>query len=237
MKLITTSWDDGHPLDFKLAAMLDKYQLAATFYIPKKNEEHEVMNEKDMQQLSKKFEIGAHTLNHLRLNTKDKNEISKEVYGSFLWLEDLLGYKPVSFCFPGGKYNALSIEEVFKSGFTIARTTELLCTKINESSQLMATTVQVYEHGLFTYMKHLLKRKRFASLIQMLVTNSAYSTLKLTENYIRCLKDDNIFHLWGHSWEIEQYNLWKKLEAVFELIAYNTDCLYVQNKQVVKMIK
>ena len=32
--LITTSWDDGHPLDLRLAELLHKYDVPATFYIP-----------------------------------------------------------------------------------------------------------------------------------------------------------------------------------------------------------
>ena len=42
MKIITTSWDDGHPLDFKLAELLNKYNLKGTFYIPRSNAEHRV---------------------------------------------------------------------------------------------------------------------------------------------------------------------------------------------------
>ena len=30
---VTTSWDDGHRLDLRLAEILDEYQLPATFYI------------------------------------------------------------------------------------------------------------------------------------------------------------------------------------------------------------
>src|SRR4051794_21779274 len=32
---ITTSWDDGHPLDIRIAELLAKYDLPGTFYIPR----------------------------------------------------------------------------------------------------------------------------------------------------------------------------------------------------------
>ena len=32
---MTTSWDDGHPLDYRIAEMLQEYGLRGTFYIPK----------------------------------------------------------------------------------------------------------------------------------------------------------------------------------------------------------
>ena len=31
---ITTSWDDGHPLDLRVAELLAKYGLQGTFYVP-----------------------------------------------------------------------------------------------------------------------------------------------------------------------------------------------------------
>jgi len=34
MKFYYTSWDDGHPADKRLSALLAKYDLEATFYIP-----------------------------------------------------------------------------------------------------------------------------------------------------------------------------------------------------------
>ena len=37
--IVTTSWDDGHKLDLKLAALLKKYNIKGTFYIsPHDNE-------------------------------------------------------------------------------------------------------------------------------------------------------------------------------------------------------
>ena len=35
---ITTSWDDGHPLDFRIAELLSEYRLRGTFYVPMESE-------------------------------------------------------------------------------------------------------------------------------------------------------------------------------------------------------
>lgn len=231
MKYITTSWDDGHPLDFKLAELLIKYNLSATFYIPQSNAEREVMKATDVQKLSAKFEIGAHTLHHTRLNADNKIQAQEEIGGSFNWLKDLLGYNPVCFCFPGGKYDNNLIDTVFENGFRLARTTELLHKQQTSKSNVLHTTLQVYDHSGFTYAKHLIKHKRFNTLIQFLLSNSSYSILSLTENFLRNMKDGESFHLWGHSWEIEENNLWKKLEDVLRLIAHNTQFTYVSNKE------
>jgi hypothetical protein len=35
---LTASWDDGHPLDFRIADMLERYGLTGTFYVPSRAE-------------------------------------------------------------------------------------------------------------------------------------------------------------------------------------------------------
>ena len=234
MKLITTSWDDGHPLDFRLAELLHKYALAGTFYIPKTNAEHEVMPPQHVAELAKEFEIGGHTLSHIRLHTTDIQTLEYEIAGSRKWLSDLIGYEPLSFCFPGGVFHQKAIDVVFRSGYKIARTTELLSIETNTSQGLVPTTLQVYEHGPFTYTKHLVKRRRWTKLLRWLQSYSLYQLPALTESYLnRIAKDDGCFHLWGHSWEIEEFDLWNKLEELFRILSERDDFHYVPNKDII----
>ncbi|RYY06946.1 MAG: polysaccharide deacetylase, partial [Sphingobacteriaceae bacterium] len=129
MKIITTSWDDGFPKDFKLAELLDKYSLPGTFYIPKNNAEHAVMDEKSIVELGKRFEIGGHTLNHVRLySNRSAAFLEDEITGCFNWITDLTTCQPVSFCFPGGVFSDTAIDAVYHAGFKVLRTTELLST-------------------------------------------------------------------------------------------------------------
>lgn len=236
MKIITTSWDDGHPLDFKLAELLDKYQLKATFYIPKKNAEREVMNDDQIQKLSQAFEIGGHTINHVRLNISEKKLIEKEVRESFAWLKKLMHKEPASFAFPGGKYSEYAIDEVFKAGYLAARTTELFSKKNIDRKHLMPTTLQIYQHSKATYAKHLIKRKRAYNLIQWMKKGSANDLLKLTENFIDDIHEHGgCFHLWGHSWEIEAYNLWRKMEDIFKIISNQNNFSYLTNGDAAKL--
>lgn len=235
MKLITTSWDDGHPKDLKLAELLDKYNLPATFYIPKTNLEHVVMDENTIYELSKKFEIAGHTLNHVRLHSNvSANILETETQGCFDWLKDLLGYNPVSFCFPGGVLNKLAISSVYNSGFKVVRTTELLSTAVTSTYNLYPTTLQVFEHHRIDYLKNLVKRSQYQNLISWLSTNCANDIFKLMDFYLnQVIKNDGCFHLWGHSWEIEEYNLWNKLETIFKLLSDIKEFRYMQNKELI----
>ncbi len=233
MKLITTSWDDGHPLDFRLAALLHKYNLPGTFYIPKYNAEHEVMSAQHIAELAKGFEIGGHTIHHIRLHTTDAVTLKNEIGGCREWLADVLGSAPQSFCFPGGVFHQKAIDAVGAAGFSIARTTELLSIETETPATLVPTTLQVYEHSTFTYAKHLAKRRRWSNLMQWLRSYSLYRLPSLAESYLNEIeKNGGCFHLWGHSWEIEEFDLWEKLEELFRIISDRNDFAYVANKDI-----
>ena len=184
-------------------------------------------------ELSRHFEIGGHTLNHIRLNIPDLELIKTEVEGSFNWLKELMGYNPVSFCFPGGKYNALSARAVFDAGYQLARTTELLSTS-NGNHNILPTTVQVYQHPAGTYIRHLIKRRRWQNLYQWLQSGSGSSLEALTNSFLdKVEKNEGVFHLWGHSWEIEERGLWKKLEFLLKILSERKNFDFIQNKHLV----
>ena len=235
MKYITTSWDDGHPLDFRIAELLNKYNLQGTFYIPKTNEEHEVMSEIDIVSLSKEFEIGGHTMNHFRLESNTRSFHEHEIISSFKWLSELLHYGPISFCFPSGVYDKEVILTAKKAGYLLFRTVELLSID-HSKTQLLKTSLQLYHHNQFTYFKHLVKRRRTKNLIQWLQSGSLTHLLHLTDYYLNIIekKGSGSFHLWGHSWEIEEYGLWQKLEEVFHQLSTRTGFQYIQNKDILK---
>ncbi len=234
MKIITTSWDDGHVLDFRLAELLNKHNLPGTFYIPKHNTEHEVMLPEQVAELAQSFEIGGHTINHIRLYSKDEKVLKNEIEGCHKWLSDLLGYAPQSFCFPGGVFHQQAADAVFKTGFTIARTTELLSIQSFNENNLTPTTLQMFEHNAFTYARHLVKRRRWANLMQWLGNHSLHKLGALTESYLnRVEKNGGCFQLWGHSWEIEEFGLWEKLEELFRTISGRTDFKYISNSELI----
>jgi peptidoglycan-N-acetylglucosamine deacetylase len=229
--IITTSWDDGHPLDFKIADLLQKYKLGGTFYIPKSNAENDVMSESMIQALSKDFEIGGHTMNHLSADQVSPQKWEEEVNACYNWLSELTGIKPVCFCFPRGIYNDVAAAAVFKAGFKLARTTELMNITKPQALKIVPTTIQIYDHSRLTYLKHLVKRRRFANLFLWIRNNSEKELDRLTDKYVKqMIATRGYLHLWGHSWEIEKYNLWDKLETVFKRISGLEETNYVPNK-------
>ncbi|UKT63953.1 polysaccharide deacetylase family protein [Pedobacter mucosus] len=229
IKTITTSWDDGHPLDFRLAELLEKYNLKGTFYVPKNNPQNKVMNENDLNLLGKRFEIGGHTLNHVNLKNIDLKFLKPEIEGSYHWIKDVTGKNPSSFCPPFGAYNNSVIEVIKQAGFSKIRSTQLL--SINPPNPVAHTTIQMYSHTSFTYTKHLLKRARINGLMFWLSKGTTSNLLKLADIYLEQVEQiGGNFHLWGHSWEIEKYNLWLKLEELLKHLSNRNGYQYIENK-------
>lgn len=232
-RYITTSWDDGHPCDRRLADLLEKYGLRATFYIPQVNPGHRVMKENEIADLSRHFEIGGHTLRHRNLKRLSAGDARDEINGSFDWLRTLLQKDPVSFCPPFGKYSKRALADIYAAGFKVVRTVELLSPR--QASGLIPTTIQMFDHSAFTLFKHLVKRGRIRDLTLWCGSHFAADTYRLVDHYLEFIGENGgCLHLWGHSWEIDQYNYWDKLERIFSAISQLPGYTYVENGELEK---
>lgn len=47
-------------------------------------------------------------------------------------------------------------------------------------------------------------------------------------------ENGGIFHVFGHSWEIEKFNLWKDLEKLFRYLPKEKDIIYLNNGDIIK---
>ena len=48
------------------------------------------------------------------------------------------------------------------------------------------------------------------------------------------LNKGQVFHLWGHSWEIEKYGMWEELSDFLKHISSRPDCRYLTNGEITK---
>jgi peptidoglycan/xylan/chitin deacetylase (PgdA/CDA1 family) len=224
LSVVTTSWDDGHALDLRVADLLASYGLAGTFYVPRKAP-WPVMNSVQIHDLSSKFEIGAHTLDHHALDQLRDEEARQQLSGSRNWIEEVTGKPCRTFCFPGGKYCHEQLSLVRDAGYLSARTTELLSTEFPrrvEGLALISTTIQAFPHSLLTYTKNALKRRSLGNLVRARALFYIRDWRELAEKLLeRTLSRGGVFHLWGHSWEIEQEHQWDQLEELLAVMAAN----------------
>ncbi|HEU5381228.1 MAG TPA: polysaccharide deacetylase family protein [Ktedonobacteraceae bacterium] len=223
MKIITTSWDDGHKLDLKLATLLKKYNLAATFYIAPSQpgfDRKDLLSEQEIQFLSESFEIGGHTLHHPNLTQVPLNIAVDEIKAGRDWLESITGKKIRSFAYPYGAYTEPVQKAVLDLGFVVARTAERFSIKSPTDYSALPTTVH-----LVNYKRDIKKFPKYRTIKWQNLARYFFD---------QTLKKGGVFHLWGHSWEVEKYNQWKNLEAIFEYISDREDVAYVSNGNLYK---
>lgn len=213
----TTSWDDGHPLDHRVAALLAKYGLTGTFYVPIQNA-REVMTAQQIRELSGSFEIGAHTAHHVVLTEVSAETAEGEIHDSKRRLEDITGRICEGFCFPRGRFHPGHLHMVRRSGLRYARTVELLSTRLparRSGIYLIPTTVQVCPHRWTIYARNGAKRLALLNLKNLILHARSHDWPETARSMLRVVaRQGGVFHLWGHSWEIEKRRQWAELEAV-----------------------
>jgi len=231
--IITTSWDDGNPLDVRIAELLEKYNMKGTFYVPIRIGEHPVMNATTLNGIAKNHEIGGHTVNHLRLNTLGMADAKYEISECKTMLQDKLGKKVEAFCFPGGKYSQRDINLIKEAGFLFGRTTRLLHTSSDTHQFLLDTSIQVYNYSSIKLTTHCVKNLFLLPIAQNSFFYKENKNLpKLAEVVMnRIMTTGGVFHLWGHSWEIEKYGLWREFEMVLKMLAFNQEIAYLNNTE------
>lgn len=216
--LFITSWDDGHPSDYRLAELLSKFHLKSTFFIPINNREgRPVLSNAAMRDLDREFEIASHTLDHFNLTKLLQNECRQQIVDGKTELEHILGHSVNGFCYPRGKWNSLTRQNVIEAGFTYARTTENLWLSDLVDNFLIPTTIQFFPHKKKTIIKNYIRYGnyglRFKCLAKILNATSWFDSLLALID--EGTGNNSIVHVWGHSWEIEENSLWKQLELFF----------------------
>jgi peptidoglycan-N-acetylglucosamine deacetylase len=216
--VLTTSWDDGHPLDLRIADLLAKHGLQGTFYISSEGV-HSNLTASQVGELARTFEVGAHTLRHVDL-TAAADEVAKtEITNSRRRIEEITGKACNTFCFPKGRFGRRHLAMVKDAGFSAARTVELFSLafpRITNGLALIPTTVQAYPHTLFAYWKNCAKRFKVKNLQNAVELGASQDWASVAISMLeRAEKRGGVFHLWGHSWEIEKAGQWESLERVF----------------------
>lgn len=231
--IVTTSWDDGHPCDLRLAEALAESGLPGTFYVPKIGEGGKpVLPATALRSfLNQGFEIGAHTVTHPILTELDVAGLSREICGSKQLMEDQLGQEVRMFCYPRGRYDARVLGIVQQAGFFGARTTRMLSQSLEFRRFEMPTSLQAFPHPPLNYLKNLGKRRDLPGMARYF---SKYSRCKNWVEMGRNMFDDvlregGIWHLYGHSWELEEFGLWGQLQELFRYVANRPGVIYASN--------
>jgi peptidoglycan/xylan/chitin deacetylase (PgdA/CDA1 family) len=232
-RIVTTSWDDGDPKDLRVAELLHSRGLAGTFYIPIIGYRgRPALHPPEIRSLlSEGFEIGAHGLSHHTLPNFRSTELDRELRSCKNRLEDILSGPVQMFCYPKGRYSANVIRHVRAAGYAGARANEMLAHNLSFDPFKMPTTLQVYPHAKSEYFRNLARAANLGRAIEYVTRFRGVKTwVELGKKlFDLVLREGGIWHLFGHSWEIEKMHLWDDLTELLNYVCKREGVLYIRN--------
>lgn len=213
---VTTSWDDGHQLDLKVAGLLKECGCQGTFYVSPLSHEtppQTRLRAADICELSTTFEVGSHTLTHADLTRLSPVEAAYEIREGRRAVEDIINRPATSFCYPYGAYRPEHVAMVKEAGCLVGRTIRRFSVGCEGDPLQMATTTHAARYK--------------ADAWRIARTVSPTRMLRMWRNWdllARSVFQDvrahgGVIHLWGHSWEIERNNDWGRLASLLRELA------------------
>ncbi len=221
-KYITFSYDDGTTQDIRLVELLNKYNIKATFNINSqllgmpgevmregKSIPHNKVPSDSVRSIYQGHEIAVHTLTHPLLTALTDEEIVVQTEQDRLCLSELAGYEVVGMAYPCGGINydkrVASLVKT-QTGIRYARTIE--CNEAFEPQTDLYIFHPTVHHNNWNAME------------------------KLSEQFFNMQsKKTQIFYIWGHSFEFDVQNTWKRFEEFLKQIANRPDVIYATNKE------
>jgi peptidoglycan/xylan/chitin deacetylase (PgdA/CDA1 family) len=217
-RYVSISVDDGHPTDFRTAELLNKYGLNATFYVPATNSEREVISKQQVRELASRFEIGGHTLNHVTLTSVPPERAWAEIYDGKKWLEEAVGTKVLSFCYPRGKFNRQVVAMTRRAGFIGARTCLFNMHRLPRDPFICGVSTLAHKLSRMVQVRHGLLEGNFEGIVNFFTIHKGVTDWQ--SQYMQALeyvyRRGGVAHLYLHSWGIDEHHEWGKLEAVFQ---------------------
>lgn len=200
--IIEASFDDGADHDVRLAELLARYNIRATFYIPVMWESIATikgwipLTKQQLLEIAKFHEIGAHTITHPLLTRVSYSVAKYEIEECKPLLESIIGQPVRKFAYPRG-YATDQIRDIARKAYTSARSTLVGNTDPPTDPAWENPTVHVACQRTEYDDKHWF--------------DYALQQLKIAK------KKDGYFHIFGHSWEISRNEAnWSALETLLK---------------------
>jgi hypothetical protein len=101
----------------------------------------------------------------------------------------------------------------------------------------MPTTLQVYRHKRSTYIKNIVRAGNLRRLCDYLIRfRASESWVEIGKRlFDRVLRQGGVWHLVGHSWEVDQLGLWDQLGEMLDYVSGRERVLYLSNYDVLRL--
>lgn len=230
---VVTSWDDVTRLDLKLCELLETYKLKGTFFVINDWVGKEISKD-ELRHISERHEIGAHTLSHVNLMHVQREVAKKEISESKRLLEKVVGKPVTSFAYPQGSYDKTHVEMVRDAQYLCARTTKPFYTVSAESPYEINVTVWAFPHAL----RDIRGMFRLINLSPKIIVNPL--RIKKWDELGKqifdvLLESGGVFHVFGHAWQVDEIDGWRKLEDLLAHVAFRKNVTYVTMTEYAKL--
>ena len=220
-KAITFSYDDGVTQDERLISLFNKYGLKCTFNVNSGflghpgellregvHVRHDKIAPDRLRAVYEGHEVATHSVTHPYLTRLSDEEVIREIEEDRIRLSELLGYEVVGHAYPMGDCDR-RVADLLRdhTGVKYARTvTSTHNFDIQTDMHLFNPTV--YHHGEMDEM------------------------FRLGEEFLSLKTDEpKLFYIWGHAYEFDIHNDWKRFEEFLEMISGRDDIFYGTNEQ------
>jgi peptidoglycan-N-acetylglucosamine deacetylase len=178
-------------------------------------------------------------MNHVPLRFLPQARAWSEVKEGKTWLENVLGCRVISFCYPRGKFNVRIANLVKRAGFRGARTCLLNLCDFPRNPFFWGVSTHAAPKRKFVELRHALLEKNLRgawNYFQVFKGSTVWQSHFLSAlDHVEL--HGGIAHLYLHSWEIDNANEWQALESIFQSIHERKSLSKVSNGSLFEMWK
>jgi peptidoglycan-N-acetylglucosamine deacetylase len=233
-RIVTASFDDGHPHDVRVAETLAAHGLKATFYVAWNHPKGPEIAAGDLRRLRELgMEIGSHTFSHRMLTGRPRGEVVEELTRSRTVLEDLLGEPVTSLSYPEGLFTPMIRSTVAECGYRLARTTMAFRTHATSDPTRMPITIEFIPLSRFGHTRHAGRDRNLSGLWKWWrLTRCETDLVRASQLFFdHVLQKGGVFHFYARSWQIDQLGLWEAFERVVAHVSRWEDVRYATNAE------
>lgn len=227
-KAFTMSFDDGVTQDERLISLMRKYGLKGTFNInaglmgerdwlvqPGIDVSHYKFPAEKVKDVYRGFETAVHTMSHADLTTVAAPMVSYEITECKKELEEIVCRPVRGMAYPFGTWNQAVLECLKFSGIEYART-------VNSTGDFRLPEEFLVWNPTCHYAE-----ERTETLAEQFLENDT------KENY----REPLLFYIWGHSYELDAFDQWDRIEQLMKKIGGNSEIWYAENIEICDYMK
>ena len=220
-KAITFSYDDGVTQDIRLIELFNKYGLKCTFNLNSGvlghpgellregvHVRHDKIAADRIRSVYEGHEVATHSVTHPYLTRLTDEEIVREIEDDRIRLSELVGYEVVGHAYPMGDCDR-RVADVLRdrTGVKYARTV------VSTHNFDIQTDMHLFDPTVYHH-------------------REMEEMFRLGEEFLKLKTDEpKLFYIWGHAYEFDIHNDWKRFEEFLEMISGRDDIFYGTNAE------